>query len=97
MPAGGFFLLHHVDVVIEEQPVQAIELIGEYDPTADSFTGRAYDNNQGQITIMRARVDEQGVWTFTGGVTTRQWPGPPPPTRAELSGPRCRSAPTGPP
>jgi hypothetical protein len=41
MPAGGFFLLHHVDVVMEEQPVQAIELIGGYDPTADSFTGRA--------------------------------------------------------
>jgi Protein of unknown function (DUF1579) len=64
--AGGFFLVHHVDVVIGEQPVQAIELIGEYDPTTDSFTGRAYDN-QGNITILRARVDEQGVWTFTGG------------------------------
>ena len=29
---GGFFLLHHVDVVIGEQAVPAIELIGEYDP-----------------------------------------------------------------
>jgi len=29
---GGFFLLHHVDVVIGEQAVRAIELIGEYDP-----------------------------------------------------------------
>ena len=27
---------------------------------------RAYDN-QGAITIMRAKVDDQGVWTFTGG------------------------------
>jgi uncharacterized protein DUF1579 len=62
---GGFFLVHHVDVVIGGQPVQAIELI-EYDPTTDSFIGRAYDN-QGNITIMRAKVDEQGVWTFTGG------------------------------
>jgi hypothetical protein len=63
---GGFFLVHHVDVVIGKRKVQAIELIGEYDPTTGSFTGRAYDN-QGNITIMLARVDEQGVWTFTGG------------------------------
>ena len=64
--AGGFFLVHHVDVVIGEQAVQAIELIGEYDPTTGSFTARSYDN-QGNITIMRTRVDEHGVWTFTGG------------------------------
>ena len=63
---GGFFLVHHVDVVIGEQRVQAIELLGEYDPATDSFTGRAYDN-QGNVTVMRARVDEQGVWRFTGG------------------------------
>jgi Protein of unknown function (DUF1579) len=63
---GGFFLVHHVDVVIGEQKVQAIELIGEYDPATDSFTGRAYDNH-GNITVMRAKVDDHGVWTFAGG------------------------------
>jgi Protein of unknown function (DUF1579) len=63
---GGFFLVHHVDVVIGDQPVQAIELLGEYDPATDSFTGRAYDN-QGNVTVMRATVDEHGVWRFTGG------------------------------
>jgi Protein of unknown function (DUF1579) len=63
---GGFFLVHHVDVMVGEQKVQAIEIIGEYDPATDSFTGRAYDNH-GNITVMRARVDDQGVWTFTGG------------------------------
>ncbi|HEV8566709.1 MAG TPA: DUF1579 family protein [Actinoplanes sp.] len=63
---GGFFLVHHVDVVIGDQQVQAIELIGEYDPTIDAFTARAYDN-EGNVTVMQARVDEQGVWTFTGG------------------------------
>jgi hypothetical protein len=46
--------------------VQAIELIGEYDPATGSCTARSYDN-QGNITIMRARVDEHGIWTFTGG------------------------------
>jgi Protein of unknown function (DUF1579) len=63
---GGFFLVHHVDVVIGEQTVQAIEVIGEYDPATGSFTVRSYDN-QGNVTIMRASVDERGVWTFTGG------------------------------
>jgi hypothetical protein len=63
---GGFFLVHHVDVVIGQQQVQAIELIGEYDRASDAFTARAYDN-QGHVTIMRARVDDQGVWRFTGG------------------------------
>jgi hypothetical protein len=63
---GGFFLLHHVDVVIGDQRVQAIELVGEYDPTSDAFTARAYDN-LGNVTVMQARVDGQGVWLFTGG------------------------------
>jgi hypothetical protein len=63
---GGFFLVHHVDVVIGEQRVQALELIGEYDPATDTFTARAYDN-LGNVTIMRASVDEHGVWRFTGG------------------------------
>ena len=64
--AGGFFLVHHVDVVIGDQQVQALELIGSYDPATDAFTARAYDN-LGNITIMQARVDGQGVWRFTGG------------------------------
>ena len=63
---GGFFLVHHVDVVIGHQRVRALELIGEYDPATDSFTGRAYDN-LGNVTVMRAKVDDHGVWTFTGG------------------------------
>jgi hypothetical protein len=64
--AGGFFLVHYVDVTIGGQTVQAIELIGQYDPTTDSFTAHAYDN-QGNFTIMHAKVDQHGVWTFSGG------------------------------
>src|SRR5512132_4419623 len=63
---GGFFLLHHVDVVIGDQRLQAIELLGPYDPATDAVTARAYDN-LGSVTVMQARVDEQGVWRFTGG------------------------------
>jgi hypothetical protein len=79
---GGFFLLHHVDVMLGQQQVQAIELIGQYDPASDAFTARAYDN-LGNITVMQARVDEQGVWRFTGGgdVAPLAWP-----ASAEASG-----------
>ncbi len=63
---GGFFLVHRVDVVIGQQRVQALELVGEDDPATGSFTARAYDN-LGNVTVMRARVDDQGVWRFTGG------------------------------
>jgi hypothetical protein len=64
--AGGYFLAHHVDVVIGDQRVQALEVLGPYDPATDAFTARAYDN-LGSVTVMQARVDEQGVWRFTGG------------------------------
>lgn len=68
---GGFFLVHHVDVFVGDQPVQALEIIGEYDPATDSFTARAYDN-EGAVTVMRASVDDDGVWTFTGGADVAQ-------------------------
>jgi hypothetical protein len=63
---GGFFLVHRVDVVVGDEKVRAIEILGEYDETTDSFTARSYDSD-GSVTIMRARVDDRGVWTFTGG------------------------------
>jgi hypothetical protein len=63
---GGFFLVHYIDVVVGDRPVKAIELIGEYDAATDSFTARAFDN-VGSVTVMQARVDDNGVWHFTGG------------------------------
>jgi hypothetical protein len=35
--AGGYFLVHHVDVQAGDRPVQAIEIIGEPDPSSDGF------------------------------------------------------------
>jgi hypothetical protein len=64
--AGGFFLVHHVDVVVGTKPVRAIEIIGDYDADSGSFAATAYDND-GNITGMRARPGEPGVWTFVGG------------------------------
>jgi hypothetical protein len=63
---GGYFLVHHVDVVVGDRPVVAIEIIGEYDAASDSFAARAYDND-GNVTVMQARDDDDGVWHFTGG------------------------------
>jgi hypothetical protein len=84
---GGFFLLHHVDVMIGDQQVQALELIGEHDPAIDSYTARAYDN-LGNVTLMQAKVDEQGCGPSPVVATSPRWPGPPPPGRAERCGPR---------
>ena len=42
--AGGYFLVHHVDVQVGDQPVQAIEIIGEPDPSSDGFLARSFDN-----------------------------------------------------
>jgi predicted enzyme related to lactoylglutathione lyase len=63
---GGHVLVHHVDVMVGDEHVQAIEIIGEHDPATDSFAARAYDHT-GAVTTMRASVDAGGVWTFVGG------------------------------
>ena len=63
---GGFFLVHHVDVTIGDEPVRAIEMIGERDPQTGALVARSYDDT-GSVTIMHVTVDDAGVMTFTGG------------------------------
>lgn len=63
---GGHFLVHHVDVTVGDEPVRAIEIIGERDDETDAFLARAYDNS-GAMTLMRVRIDDGGVWHFSGG------------------------------
>lgn len=63
---GGAFLVHVVDVVVGGLPVCALELIGEHDPVTGSWTARSFDADGGMAT-MRATVDTEGTWTFTGG------------------------------
>jgi hypothetical protein len=58
--AGGFFLVHHVDVVIGDQQVRALELIGEYDPATDAFTARAYDNLGNITSVARPAAADAG-------------------------------------
>jgi Protein of unknown function (DUF1579) len=63
--AGGFFLVHRVDVRMDGERVELIEMIGPHDPAAGTYPMRSFDN-QGNFLTMTARVDDDGVWTFTG-------------------------------
>src|SRR5829696_1860571 len=63
---GGYFLVHHVDVQVGNQPVRAIEIIGEPDPSSGSFLARSFDNT-GSSEIMRVTIDDEGVFRFVGG------------------------------
>jgi hypothetical protein len=64
--AGGYFLVHHVDVRVGDQPVRAIEIIGEPDPSSDGLLARSFDNS-GSCEVMRVTVDDEGVFRFAGG------------------------------
>jgi hypothetical protein len=61
--AGGFFLLHWVDVQIGDEKIEAIEIIGGYDAASGSYPMRSFDNG-GNTATMYARVGEDGGWTF---------------------------------
>jgi predicted enzyme related to lactoylglutathione lyase len=67
---GGHFLVHHVDVMVGDEHVQALEVIGDHDHATDAFTARAYDHT-GAVTTMQVSVDRDGVWTFAGGADVR--------------------------
>ena len=63
---GGFFMVHRVDVRIGDEPVEAIEIIGDYDPSKGTYAMRSFDS-QGNVATMQASVSDDGVWTFTDG------------------------------
>jgi hypothetical protein len=64
--AGGYFLVHHVDVTVGEQQVRAIEIIGERASEGGGFLARSYDD-QGNAEVMRVAIDDEGVLRFRGG------------------------------
>jgi hypothetical protein len=64
--AGGYFLVHHVDVTVGEQEVRAIEVIGEPASAGGGFLARSFDD-KGNAEVMRVTVDDDGVFHFTGG------------------------------
>jgi hypothetical protein len=63
---GGHFLVHHVDVIVGEQTVRAIEIIGEPDLESDAFLARSFDI-EGNFETMKLRIDDDGVFHFSGG------------------------------
>jgi hypothetical protein len=63
--AGGYFLVHRVDVMVGEQPVRAIEIIGERDRSG-GFFARSFDND-GNAELMHLTIDDNGVFHFGGG------------------------------
>src|SRR5262245_14112068 len=62
--AGGHFLVHHVDVMVGDKPVRAIEIIGERDGAG--FLARSFDG-EGNVEVMRLTIDDAGVFHFSGG------------------------------
>lgn len=79
---GGHFLVHHVDVTVGDQPVRAIEIIGEPDSATGGYLARSFDNNGG-AEVMLLTIDDNGVFHFNGGaeVATAAQPGDRPTTR----------------
>jgi hypothetical protein len=64
--AGGYFLVHYVDVTVGEHPVRAIEIIGERDAVSGGFLSRSFDSD-GNAELMLVTIDDSGVFHFTGG------------------------------
>jgi hypothetical protein len=63
---GGYFVVHYVDVIVGDRHVQAIEIIGEPDPTSSGFLARSFDSD-GNTELMLLTIDDAGVFHFTGG------------------------------
>ena len=57
--AGGFFILHRVDVFMGNERTEVVEIIG-YDETKKSYFMQSFDN-QGESPIMYALLDKPGV------------------------------------
>jgi hypothetical protein len=60
---GRQFVLHRVDVRMGGEQVDVFEVIGERD--GEAFLMRSFDRHGG-TAVMRATVDDAGVWTFAG-------------------------------
>lgn len=63
--AGGCFLLHRVEVVMGDEKVEAIEIIGEFDAASNTYHMRSFDN-QGNFITMRASIESAGVLKISG-------------------------------
>ena len=56
---GGFFMIHHADILFGNERVQSVEII-LYDELDDVFRSQSYDN-QGEISISTLTIDRQYI------------------------------------
>ncbi|MBT2274010.1 hypothetical protein [Rhodococcus qingshengii] len=71
---GGKWVVHRVDVMMGEDRVQALELIGDHDAVTGTYVMRAFDGS-GAYGRMSADLNADGSWTFLGdGMRSTLWP-----------------------
>jgi len=61
----GHFILHKVDVTMNNEKVEAIEIIGEFDAATKRYKMRSFDN-QGTFTEMEGWIDDKGTFCILG-------------------------------
>jgi hypothetical protein len=61
----GHYILHQVDVIMNNEKVEAFEIIGDYDPGTKRYKLRSFDN-QGTFTAMEGFLDEKGTFHILG-------------------------------
>jgi hypothetical protein len=59
------FILHSVDVMMDNENVKALELIGEYDQSIKQYTLRSFDNS-GNYAVMHAFLTGGNNLQITG-------------------------------
>jgi len=62
---GGRWIVHRVDVTMDDDHVQALELIGDHDAATDTYAMRAFDGS-GAYGRMTANLNADRSWTFLG-------------------------------
>ncbi len=65
--SNGFFILHTVNVMMGDQNVQAVEIIG-FDDKLKKYSMQSFDN-AGEITFMNANFDNQNAFVLVGETT----------------------------
>lgn len=71
---GGKWIVHRVDVMMGDDHVHALELIGEHDAETGTYAMRAFDGS-GAYGTMTAHLNADGSWTFLGdGMRSTLWP-----------------------
>jgi len=61
----GHYILHQVDVIINNEKVEAFEIIGDYDPGTKRYKMRSFDNH-GTFTEMEGYLDEMNTFHILG-------------------------------